>query len=69
MLNTHCFLLAILQFYDSTLQCEYITPRNFMGSTSMTDQDQALHQTLLLLRYAELENPIMYSKPDYTTFM
>jgi hypothetical protein len=54
--------LAILLIYDSTLQCEYITPRNFMGSTSMTDQDPSIRH-FCYLRYAELvENPIMYSK-------
>jgi hypothetical protein len=40
-----------------------------MGSTSMTDQDAVLPDTFITSRYAELvENPIMYSKPDYTTF-
>jgi hypothetical protein len=40
-----------------------------MGSTSMTDQDaSATSDTFITSRYAELvENPIMYSKPDYTT--
>jgi hypothetical protein len=36
----------------------------------MTDQDaSATSDTFITSRYAELvENPIMYSKPDYTTF-
>jgi hypothetical protein len=37
----------------------------------MTDQDpSATSDTFVTSRYAELvENPIMYSKPDYTTLM
>jgi hypothetical protein len=38
-----------------------------MGSTSMTDQDASATRHFITSRYAELvENPIMYSKPDYT---
>jgi predicted metalloprotease with PDZ domain len=45
-------------------------PATLWGSTSMTDLDASnTADTFITARYAELvENPIMYSKPDYTTF-
>ena len=45
-------------------------PATLWGATSMTDQDASTTNDLFVSsRYAELvENPIMYSKPDYTSF-
>jgi predicted metalloprotease with PDZ domain len=45
-------------------------PAKLWGATSMTDQDSTATKDLFVTsRYSELvENPIMYSKPDYTTF-
>jgi predicted metalloprotease with PDZ domain len=45
-------------------------PAGIWGATSMIDQDASTTTDLFVTsRYAELvENPIMYSKPDYTAF-
>ena len=46
-------------------------PAELWGATSMFDQDTSTtNDVFATSRYAELvENPIMYSKPDYTTFV
>ncbi|MBA0883282.1 M61 family metallopeptidase [Flavobacterium undicola] len=70
MINTHCFV----GYFDNSLTTPYQVsinhPANLWGSTSMTDQDSSTTKDVFVTsRYAELvENPIMYSKPDYTTF-
>lgn len=70
MINTHCFV----GYFDNSLTTPYQLsiehPANLWGSTSMTDQDSSTTKDIFVTsRYAELvENPIMYSKPDYTTF-
>ncbi len=71
VLNTHCFV----GYFDNLMNIPYnlsIThPANLWGATSMTDIDNtATKDVYQLPRYSVLvENPIMYSKPDYTTFM
>ncbi len=70
MINTHCFI----GYFDNFLAVPYhLTvnhPAALWGGTSMTDQDNSVSSDLFVSsRYAELvENPIMYSKPDYTSF-
>jgi predicted metalloprotease with PDZ domain len=70
MINTHCFV----GYFDNSLTTPYQVsinhPANLWGSTSMTDQDSSTTKDVFVTsRYAELvENPIMYSKADYTTF-
>lgn len=70
ILNTHCFV----GFFDGFLHTPYklvVThPETLWGATSLTDSDSSNKSDVFATtRYAELvENPIMYSKPDYTTF-
>ncbi|MBX9887368.1 MAG: peptidase M61 [Flavobacteriaceae bacterium] len=70
MLNTHCFVGYFTNFMTTPYNVTISHPETLWGSTSMTDQDPSTTaDTFITSRYAELvENPIMYSKPDYTTF-
>ncbi|WP_300566041.1 peptidase M61 [Flavobacterium sp.] len=70
MLNTHGFV----GYFSDKLTTPYITkivhPATLYGATAMEDTDASDTQDVFkAARYADLvENPIMYSKPDYTTF-
>ncbi|MEO8516111.1 MAG: peptidase M61 [Flavobacterium sp.] len=70
MLNTHGFV----GYFSDKLAVPYTTtvmhPEALYGATSMTDLDASTSKDVFKTsRYAELvEHPIMYSKPDYTTF-
>jgi len=70
MINTHCFVGYFDSFLSVPYQVTVNHPANLWGATSMTDNDNsATTDVFVTSRYAELvENPIMYSKPDYTTF-
>ena len=70
MLNTHCFVGYFTDFMTTPYNVTITHPEALWGSTSMTDKDaSATSDTFITSRYAELvENPIMYAKPDYTTF-
>jgi predicted metalloprotease with PDZ domain len=70
MLNTHCFVGYFTNFMSTPYKVTITHPETLWGSTSMTDLDvSTTADTFITARYAELvENPIMYSKPDYTTF-
>jgi len=70
MINTHCFVGYFDNFLANPYQVTISHPANLWGSTSMTDKDDSTTSDLFVTsRYADLvENPIMYSKPDYTTF-
>jgi predicted metalloprotease with PDZ domain len=70
MLNTHCFVGYSRDFLSIPYKLTVSHPAELWGATSMTDQDSSTTNDLFVnSRYAELvENPIMYSKPDYTTF-
>ena len=70
LLNMHGFV----GYFDDLMAIPYkltiAHPAALWGATSMTDTDAADNKdSFNVSRYAELvENPIMYSKPDYTTF-
>ncbi|SNA73180.1 M61 family metallopeptidase [Flavobacterium psychrophilum] len=70
MLNTHGFI----GYFSDKLEVPYTTTilhsANLFGATSMTDTDLSATQDVFKsFRYADLvEHPIMYAKPDYTTF-
>ncbi len=70
LVNTHGFV----GYFQDKLEIPYkvtIThPETLWGATSMTDEDASKTSDVFTTsRYAVLvENPIMYSKPDYTTF-
>jgi predicted metalloprotease with PDZ domain len=70
MLNTHCFVGYFTNFMTVQYKVTISHPATLWGSTSMTDLDPSTTaDTFITSRYAELvENPIMYAKPDYTTF-
>ena len=70
MLNTHCFVGYFSDFLSVPYKVSISHPTTLWGATSMIDQDPATTNDLFITpRYAELvENPIMYSKPNYTTF-
>ena len=71
MLNTHCFIGYFTNYMSSPYRVSISHPAGLWGATSMLDQDtSATNDVFATSRYAELvENPIMYSKPDYTTFL
>lgn len=70
MLNTHGFV----GYFQGKGEIPYTVtvshPATLWGATSLTDTDPSNEQDVFTTsRYAELvDNPIMYSKPDYTTF-
>ncbi|SHG43131.1 Predicted metalloprotease, contains C-terminal PDZ domain [Flavobacterium fluvii] len=70
MLNTHCFVGYFTNFMSIPYQLTVSHPAELWGATSMIDQDStATNDVFISSNYAELvENPIMYAKPDYTTF-
>jgi len=70
VINTHCFVGYFDNFMSTPYQTTITHPASLWGSTSMTDTDNSTTtDTFITSRYAELvENPIMYSTPNYTTF-
>ena len=70
MLNTHCFVGYFTNYMAVPYKVNVSHPAELWGATSMKDQDPTNTNDLFVTtRYAELvENPIMYSKPNYTTF-
>jgi predicted metalloprotease with PDZ domain len=70
MLNTHGFIGYFQDKMETPYTVTITHPELLWGATSMIDQDASKTTDVFTTsRYAELvENPIMYSKPDYTTF-
>ena len=70
MLNTHGFVGYFSELSEVPYAVTVTHPVALWGATSMTDTDASDSQDLFRVsRYSELvENPIMYAKPDYTTF-
>jgi predicted metalloprotease with PDZ domain len=70
MLNTHCFVGYFTNRMAIPYKLTVLHPAKLWGATSMIDQDSTTTKDLFVTsRYSELvENPIMYSKPDFTTF-
>jgi predicted metalloprotease with PDZ domain len=71
MLNTHCFVGYFTNYMAVPYKVTVSHPAELWGATSMKDMDPANTSDLFITtRYAELvENPIMYSKPNYTSFV
>ncbi|MFT5963666.1 MAG: putative metalloprotease with PDZ domain [Flavobacterium sp.] len=71
MLNTHCFVGYFTNFMSTPYKVAISHPAELWGATSMTDIDSSdTNDVFITSRYAELvENPIMYSKPDHTSFI
>ena len=70
MLNTHCFVGYFANYMAIPYKLTVLHPAKLWGATSMIDEDSSATADLFVSsHYSELvENPIMYSKPDYTTF-
>ncbi|PXY44130.1 M61 family metallopeptidase [Flavobacterium hydrophilum] len=70
MVNTHGFVGYFQDKLDIPYKVTITHPETLWGATSMTDEDASKTSDVFTTpRYAVLvENPIMYSKPDYTTF-
>lgn len=70
MLNNHCFV----GYFDGKKEIKYTMtvkhPATLFGTTSLVDADaSATVDQFSTTRYFDLvDNPIMYSKPDYETF-
>lgn len=70
LVNTHGFVGYFSGYNENPYQIKITHPENLWGATSMTDLDaSATADVFETARYAELvENPIMYSKKDVSTF-
>jgi predicted metalloprotease with PDZ domain len=70
MINTHGFVGYFQDQKDLPYQVTITHPETLWGATSMIDTDvSATKDVFNTPRYAELvENPIMYSKKDVSTF-
>lgn len=70
MINMHAFVGYFQDNKDIPYEVTVLHPKTLWGATSLADQDTtATADKYTTARYAELvENPVMYAKPDYTTF-
>ncbi|MBW4360419.1 M61 family metallopeptidase [Flavobacterium taihuense] len=70
MLNLHGFVGYFQDKKEMPYKVTITHPETLWGATSMIDKDSSKTVDLFEMPlYSELlENPIMYSKPDYTTF-
>ncbi len=70
MINTHGFVGYFQDQKDLPYEVTIKHSETLWGATSMIDSDaSATKDVFTTPRYAELvENPIMYAKPDYTSF-
>ena|SRR6218665_573070 len=70
MINTHGFIGYFENLTANPYELTVLHPETLWGATSMNDTDASKSKDVFSVpRYAELvENPIMYAKPDYTTF-
>ncbi|WP_396170560.1 peptidase M61 [Flavobacterium sp.] len=70
LLNNHGFVGYFDAKKDLTYNLTVTHPETLFGATSLVDSDSsATSDTFVVSRYNDLvDNPIMYSAPDYTTF-
>lgn len=70
MINTHAFVGYFEGFANIPYELTILHPEKLWGATAMDDLDASKTKDVFqTTRYATLvENPIMYSKPDYTKF-
>ena len=71
MLNTHGFVGYFADKTETPYKLTILHPENLLGVSAMTDADASKTSDVFYTsKYATLvENPLMYSKPDFTTFM
>lgn len=70
MINTHGFVGYFTDLMTIPYRVSISHPATLWGATAMNDTDNSdIKDIFVSNRYADLvENPIMYSKPNYTTF-
>ncbi len=70
MINTHAFIGYFADLKNIPYQVTITHPEQLWGATAMIDENPSnTTDVFKTSRYAELiDSPIMYSKPDYTTF-
>ena len=70
MINTHAFVGYFDGFAKNTYEVTITHPKEIWGATAMEDLDQSNTKDVFVTpNYANLvEHPIMYSKPDFTSF-
>ena len=70
MINNHGFVGYFENKKDITYHVTVLHPETLFGATSLVDSDNSnVSDTFIVSRYNDLvDNPIMYSKADYTTF-
>ena len=70
MLNNHGFVGYFTDLKDITYKVNISHPETLFGATSLLDSDASTTNNLFVVsRYNDLvDNPIMYSKPDFITF-
>lgn len=70
MINSHGFVGYFTDKKDVTYKVTILHPETITGATSLTDNDSSNTSDLFITqRYNDLvDNPIMYSKPDFTSF-
>ena len=70
LVNTHGFVGYFTGYNETPYQIKVLHPESLWGATSMNDLDASTTADIFeTARYAELvENPIMYSKKDVSTF-
>ena len=70
MLNNHGFVGYFTDLKDITYKVNISHPETLFGATSLLDSDASTTNDLFVVsRYNDLvDNPIMYSKPDFVTF-
>lgn len=70
MINNHGFVGYFSDLKDINYKLTVLHPEGLFGATSLTDTDASTTSDLFEVpRFNDLvDNPIMYSKPDYTTF-
>jgi hypothetical protein len=71
MLNTHGFIGYFKGKEEIPYKLTLLHPESLLGVSAMTDADSsATSDVFVMPKYANLvEMPIMYSKPDFTSFM
>jgi hypothetical protein len=70
MLNTHCFVGYFTNLWQYPTMWIYHTQKLYGEHINDGSGSKRYIRHFCYSRYAELvENPIMYSKPDYTTLM
>jgi predicted metalloprotease with PDZ domain len=70
MLNTHCFVGYFSHLKTPAYNLTVTHSANFYGATSMIDHDASATKDVFISPNYEVlvENPIMYSKPNFTNF-